>query len=960
MRYAILARWAAIAAAALLSGQVWAAHGIPFDPETKVGRLPNGLTYYLRRFPNPERKIELRLVVKVGWVHEDPDQLGLAHLLEHLAFNGTEHYPGDSLREYLRKMGVQPGTGWNATTSGLSTDYRLSIDADRPVLYESGFQILRDWAQGLTLDQQAMDEERGVVLGEFRGYGEEVELNTRLESRIFNPRVPADFAARHERHIQTAPREPLVRFYRDWYRPDLEAVIVVGDIDLDAAEQKIAALFTDLRMPERRRRPEDAAARYSAPLPHQNQVVTLTGKTLEKPELRLYMKASAATSAGPAKVTVADYRQAIVDELFNRMIQGRFASEVNADRYDALDAKISISLNRTFTSYTPTDALMTTVVVDQPAALEQGFKAAFQELQRLKRYGFSGAELTAAREALAKEESSRHASALTSAQALADACIDHFVRGAAVPSPEFENGLNAQLLQKISMEEVNTLARNRVRTDKDFDIVLLTPMKYKGKLPSRRQWYAWMDAVERSAIAQYVYAEPKAAPAQLMSEDEVSRLDSATVAETQSLEEIAATRLTLSNGVQVVLKPTPGAGNQIDIEGFRPGGLSGYSQALRPSAAALARIATNSGAGGYDKFQLEALRKSRGISASAALNERAATLRGAGPVLELESILQLMYLYANFPRKEPAAFEDWKRREAKDRRRYDASMGFYQVARQMRLDIDARQARLTLAQIQAVDLDKVQEIYRDRLSKSGDFTFVVTGDFDPVRATPLLVKYLGALSPERSTMGTDAQRSDFPKLGSLERTIHEPNAISALVLQYMTGTFADTLINRTQLELLGIALNARIYNRLREEEGGTYDPRSELQLFKACGPDNTGAYTFAVIFEAAPQDLERLEAAAKEEVVRLRDQGLDTALFDSAVALWKKDHANLKPGFWQSYLIDAFMRGTDPTEILKRQSIVTDILTPELLSAAARRYLRLDNVMTFVRMPEEHRGKHDH
>lgn len=936
-----------LAVAVLLSAPVAArAQAVPLDPQVKVGRLANGFTYYLRRFPHPAGEAQMRLVVKAGQMHADPDQREFPHLLEHMAFNGGKNFPGNTFREFMNDAGLQGR--WNGATGSI-THYELLLPANRPEIYDSGFLIMRDWAQGLTLDPAQVDAERGVVLAEMRSLGDggELRLTREMNAVLLNhPLYPRDVIRLTEQSLRQGKQAALERFYRDWYRPDLQMLAVVGDIDVAQAEAKINALFSDMKMPTQPRSAAGMMERYEVPLTGENHFVTLADAGLTGISIRMFTKARSRQGAAP--VTQDDFRVALVDDFYNIMVQRRLlqlGARYGAPSFSAQNKM----LRRAFQQPAAIDALFTYLRFERAQDVEKGVRATLGALEQVKRHGFTDSEFEQARAELRERLSQPDE---PSSSRLALSYVWNFATGAAAPAPGDERALRLRLLEEIALADVNGVAREWIRTDRDFDVVFMSSPDARRKLPSQRQFQAWIDETEDAAIEPYVVPVPLA---RLMSQAQVDALADGNIQTTAGLDEIGAVRLTLGNGITVILKPCQDevTGSQVQLTGFRAGGVVAQAVEDRASARALAAVIANSGIGSYDKFELRSFLEPRSMRADVSVHDRMASFTAAAPNSHLESLMQLMHLYFTAPRKDPVAFADWQ----------DAD----KASRSLRLSGDAvfrqgqEQARFTPSGelAGAVDFERVHAIYRDRFLQPGDFTFVITGDFAIDQALPLVRKYLATLPSSRSAADTAAQSVRAPRLEPLNRTIRAGSESNASFAWFFSGRFTDSAINSLKLELLASAIQLRLHERLRERESGTYGVSVNPEIYRQRAAE-PGVYSIGVYFETTIADAQRMEQAAREEIARLGAEGLDEKLYAGVLDAMRQSRRLLlgRAMGWDQYLVEQLLRDADPGETLKREAYLNRILTRDDLNAAAREYIGASVAQTFTRLPESRRASH--
>ena len=464
---------------------------IPLDAQVKTGKLSNGFTYYIRKNTEPKNRATLYLAIKAGSILENDDQQGLAHFMEHMSFNGTKNYPKNALVNYLQKAGVRFGADLNAYTSFDETVYQLPIPTDDPEVFKNGMQIMRDWAQDATLDVEEIEKERGVVIEEKRlGKGAAQRMQQQYLPMLFNNSRYSDrLPIGTEEVLKNFKPETIKQFYADWYRPDLQALIVVGDIDVAQVEELIKTKFADLKKPAKVRK----RTNYSIPLTGKNQFITVADKEFPVTVTQVIIK-------HPESIirSDADYRTSTMRSLFNRMMQARFSELTKQANPPFLQAGASVS------GFLAGLDAFNLFLVAKPGELEKGFKAAFTEAERIKKFGFTESELARAKQSyLIQMESALKEKDKTSSDAFVNEYLRHFLKAEAAPGIDYEYKLASSQVPGISLGEVNALAKQLI-ADTNRDIIVMGPEKDKDKLPAEATVNAWVESVAKSDIQAYV------------------------------------------------------------------------------------------------------------------------------------------------------------------------------------------------------------------------------------------------------------------------------------------------------------------------------------------------------------------------------------------------------------------------------------------------------------------------
>jgi zinc protease len=903
---------------------------LPLDPAVRTGKLSNGLTYYIRRNTEPKNRVVLYLVNKVGSVLESENQRGLAHFMEHMSFNGTTHFPKNDLVDYLQKSGVRFGADINAYTSFDETVYQLPIPSDKPDVLKNGIQIVRDWAQDATLDAVEIDKERGVVLEEKRlgkGAGERMR-------RVYWPVILNDsrYAQRIPIGVDTVLNhfkpETIRRFYHDWYRPDLQAVIVVGDIDVDQMERTIKAKFSDLKNPAGER----IRTGYTVPLTGKDHFVAITDKEMTSTEVEVLIKHKAL----PLK-TDADYRRSLVQELFNDMIGNRYGEL--ARQSDPPFVKGSAGIGDFMGGLDLYDASMTA----RPGELEKGVKAMWRETVRVKRFGFTQSELDRAKVSyLSGMEAALKEKDKTPSEAYVKEYQQYFEKGTAAPGIEKEYAEVKGDLPGITLTEVDGLAGKYV-TATDRDILLLAPEKDKAELPDSAVVTGWLHAVEAEDLQPY---KDEMSTMPFLSSEPVP----GKITDEQQDTALHVTRVTLSNGVVVVLKPTDFKNDQIVFSSFAPGGTSLCPDADYQSAASAAGIIAAGGAGNYNVTELGKYLAGKQISVKPYIGERTQGINGGATPKDLESALQLVYAYITEPRKDEDVFKGIIGRSEASlaNRGNDPNSVFGDTVSAILGNYNVRRTGPTLEKLHQIDLDKAFRMYKERFADASGQTFTFVGSFDVATIRPLLEKYLGSLPATHAGEQAKDLGLHIPA-GQLTKIVYKGTEPKATVYLVFSGIFDYSAENRWRLDALKEALQIRLIQRLREDESGVYSPGVHVNMGKL--PE--ARYAFIINFGCAPENADKLVASALDEVNKLRTAGP----LQENVDKWRAEdkatrETQLKTNnWWLAYLSGQLENGEDLHQLDFHPSIV-DGITPAGLKEAAVKYLSGDNYIRLELLPE--------
>ncbi|TCC98838.1 M16 family metallopeptidase [Pedobacter hiemivivus] len=909
------------------SGQV-----LPLDPNVRVGKLPNGFTYYIRHNIEPKNRVVFYLANKVGSILETDEQQGLAHFMEHMAFNGTTHFPKNELIDYLQKAGVRFGADINAYTSFDETVYQLPLPTDKPDVLKNGLQIMRDWAHGALLEKSEIDKERGVILEEKRlGKGANERMKHQFWPMMLNGSKYAKRLPIGLDEVLTSFKPETIRaFYNDWYRPNLQALIVVGDISVEEMERNIIAKFSDLKNPANER----ARTKYMIPLTGKNQYMAVTDKEMTSTIAQVMIKSQA-----PEFKTATDFRNAFLRALFNQMLAVRYGELLQKPNPDFLQGGADIG------NFLGGLYAYTAVVAAKPGKgeLEKAFKSLWRETVRVKKFGFTSAELVRAKtnyistmEAAYKEKDKR------SSESYVKEYLQYFLQGNAAPGIEVEYKLVQSEMPGISLEEVNQLAQTYIK-DTDRDILVMAPDNDKADLPNEETIKSWLASVETEELKAYTEV-PNTKPlltkmpvkGKIISEKKDAKLN--------------ITTLMLSNGIKVVLKPTKYKNNEVIFTGFAPGGTSLYSDADYQSAANSAAIVSSFGVGNYSLTELGRFLTGKQLSIQPGLGDRSQSFSGSATLKDLPLALELLYGYATEPRKDREQFESIISRSKASlaNRSDDPSSIFQDTAAAVLSDYNVRRTGPTIGKLDQIKLDRVYDIYKERFGNAAGFIFIFVGSFSVDSIKPLLEQYLAALPTNKKITLPKNLGIQIPD-GKISKTVYKGVEPKATVQLIFSGKFDYTLGNNIELDALKETLEIRLVERLREEEGGVYTPSAQASSTKF--PESR--YSLGISFGCSPQNVEKLIASVLDEINKLKTVGPPKVNIDKFVAEQRKQRETVVKtnGYWLNYLNTRLQNGED-FRLLDSYNGLLNKLNPATLKIAAQKYLSGENYVRLVLMPE--------
>jgi zinc protease len=907
---------------------------IPLDPAVRTGKLANGFTYYIRHNEEPKKRVIIYLANKVGSILENDDQRGLAHFMEHMNFNGTTHFPKNSLIDYLQKSGVRFGADVNAYTAFDETVYQLPLPTDDPEVLKNGFLIMRDWAKGALLEQGEIDKERGVIMEEkrLRKGAQQRNQDKMLPILLNNSRYAERLPIGTEEVLNNFTREKIRSFYDNWYRPDLQALIIVGDIDVDEMESIVKAKFSDLRNPDH----EPTRIEYKVSLTGKNQFLVITDPEVTSTSLQLLIKKEKDTLR-----TVEEYRRAIIEALVNMML---------GQRYGELAQKPEITFFNGGSGFQQLSgglkALGVIVEVAKPglAPLEKGFKDIWRELIRAKQFGFMLSELDRVKSNYANfVRNSWKEKDKTPSGNYVEGYLRYFLAEEAAPGIEFENELVKNLLPGISLEDVNTLLKEAIK-DRDRDIIITAPEKEKMNLPDSGTVNGWIRSVQNENIDRY--KDDKEGVAFLKKAPVKGKI----VSEKRDVK-MGTTTLIFSNGAKAVLRPTKYKNDEIFFAGFSPGGTSLYSGRDIQSAINAAGIIGSFGAGNYNNVELGKYLTGRQARVNVGISETAQSVSGTSSVKDFSTALELAYAFMVEPRKDTAMFRSIiaRSKDALTNRGDDPLAVFNDTAVAILNNYNERRTAPSIEKIEQINLDRSYAIYKERFANANGFQFTFVGSFNVDSIREMLERYIGGL-PSLKTIARSKDLNIEVPSGRIEKTIYKGTEDKSSVQIIFAGPFRYTSKESITMQALNESLQLRLIERLRENEGGVYSPVVGASVSRL--PHQR--YSFSISFGCSPSNADKLTASALDEIEKLKRVGPPAVNVEKYIAETLRDMETGRQsnGWWVGYIIDRLTYNDDWYQYKKTEGLIKSVTVADV-KAAAQKYLTGKNYIRLMLMPEK-------
>lgn len=906
---------------------------VPADPNVKVGKLPNGLTYYIRKNAIPEKKVQLRLVVNAGSVLEDDDQQGLAHMMEHMNFNGSTHFPKNELVDYLQSIGVQFGADLNAYTGFDETVYILPIPSDDPVKVDKGFTILEDWAGNALLDSTEINKERGVVLEESRlGKGAGERMSKKYFPKLFN-------GSKYEKRLPIGKDDilehfkpaVLKRFYKTWYRPDLMAVVVVGDIDPAVAEKKIVKHFSQFK------KPANAVPRPAIiPIPTRtvSESMVLTDKEQPYTVLQIYNYVERTKTSS----TWADYRQAITEMLFTTIINQRLNELVQQKEPPFVYANTGFGSflrgYRAFTSFA--------ILGDKPA--KTAIDALISTIESVKKYGLLASELERAKSSLLNQaESAFNNKDKTESARLVQEYINNYLSGSPIPSIESRYKFMQQVLPGISLQEVNALGKKMESTQGKF-VLMTAPDKNADQLPNNQQLLAMVNDAHKLPVKAY---EEKTVAKSLI--DRTPRAGKVTNQTNNAA--LGTTDLTLSNGVTVTLRPTDFKTDEIKMDAWRWGGTRNFGLAEKENADNAASLVDAMGIKDMSSIDLRKFLAGKTVEAQPYMNPYDEGIEGSSSVKDLETFLQLVHLYFTQPRKDETLFQSFIASQKGFVKNLKANPNNYFSDTLVKIEYGNNPWADGLPTVEDYDkiaLDKIFSIYKSVFSNAYGMHFTFVGNIDVDKMKPLLETYLGSLpAVQKENKFTDEGLR--PVKGVVNANIRKGSEKKSLVNIIFTGEAPYSKDEDLKLHVLTEVLNIKIIEQLREAMSGIYGGGMQGSLVNR--PYNH--YNITLSFPCGPENVEKLTTAALNIIKDAQEKGIEQKDLDKVKETLKKQNDDqLKDNdYWLQELSSAWIEKDDPSWLLQYAKKV-DALTVQDIQAAAKKYFNMQNYIKAVLNPE--------
>lgn len=907
---------------------------LPVDPQVRMGKLANGLTYYVRHNAEPKDRASFYIIQNVGAILEDDDQQGLAHFLEHMAFNGTKHFPGrKGITNMLEKHGVEFGSNVNAYTAQDETVYNISdVPTTIPGLLDTCLLVLHDWSHYLNLQEDEIDGERGVITEEWRTRR---TPSFRIRAQVMPVLMKGSKYAERDvigdlDIIKNFKYQTLRDYYHKWYRPDLQAIAVVGDFDLDQMEQKIKELFSKIPMPK------NAAARenFTVPMTEGIDFVCATDKEVTTSSIALYMKFPSTPNEEKNHQYIKD---GIVNSFYNTMLGQRISELLQKGNPPFINGSAGIG------GFVRGVDVYSISASAKPNEEAEALEAIYRENERVKRFGFTEAELERAKtNMLVGLESAYKQKDKTTSESYISEMQSHFLEGEPMVDIDYYYNFVKALIPTITVDEVSALAKKHIDT-KNMIITVQGPSEGVKHI-TKEEALAVIDKVENSQIEPY---QEEVAQTSLINEE----LAGSKIVSTKQLPQFSAEEWTLANGAKVVFRKADFEKDEVSVSSYSKGGTSLYDIDKLASAQVAAQFIGAYGLGDYDAVTLRKLMTGKQAKSGIGIGGLSEAVGGSSTPADFETLMQLIYLRFEKPRFDKEAHE------AIMQRNYAAIANMENNPQKMMQDsvtmimsnYNPRTLLFGKDYLDRISMEQIEEIYRDRIKDISDFTFFIVGNIDAETVKPLVEKYLGSVTAYNRKENWRDNHVRGPK-GKTEKVIElELTTPKTTVITSFSKDMKVSIFDNLCLNILKGVLDQRYMTNIREKEGGTYgvsvQPSSSREPYQS--------YGMSMSFDCDPEKADQLKPLIYAEIEKMMTEGPTQEEIDKVTSTMKKNNEQSKPhnDYWENAISTYYTTGIDITDPKNFDNIV-DKITPKDVKKFAQKLFKGANVVDIIFKPK--------
>ena len=905
----------------------------PLNEEVKTGKLANGMTYYILHNEEPKDRASFYFVQNVGAILEEDSQNGLAHFLEHMAFNGTEHFEGKGILNFLEKHGVRFGADINAYTAQDQTVYNLSsVPTDKEGLLDSCLLVLHDWSGYLLLKEDEIDAERGVIKEEWRTRrNSRFRINAQTSKVLFKD---SKYAVRDVigdlEVIKNFEYEALRDYYKKWYRPDLQAVVVVGDVDVDEMEAKIKEKFSTIPLNE------NLPEREYYSIPDNDELLYCQATDIEA---RSTAVALLYKSANPTVRNENTFRTEIMEKMYQTMIGSRF-KEVTQDKNSS-----SFGLFAGFFSFTRTTKVFYLNASPKEGKGAESFKEMMTEIERVRLYGFTQVELDRTKLQLLSgyENTYQNRDKITNDN-WARQLGNHFLEAEPVFTAETEYKLSTKMVNSITLAELNAWCKT-VQPENNQVLLVTGPDKEKDILPSEESLVKVLTEVKNTKIEAYVEEadETPLVSAELKGSKVTGKFD---------VKGIDAKTYILGNGAKVVLMPTEYSKDEIKFQAYSYGGKSLLNADELASAEAATSMASAAGIGEFDVVKLQKKLAGKTVKINPFISNLTEGIRGSSNMKDFETLLQLTYLTFEAPRFDEEIFNitlDHWNTYAQNRAANNAE-AFRDSTTMINSNYNSRTVLFNPEMIKGVDYDKVQNVYKSRFHAANDFTFVFVGNLDEKTALPLIEKYIGSIKGN-GAVEKFADHNVGPAKGNSKLHFDKKMEIpKATVYANLSGELKYSLLNKLCVKAVEQLLSKRYLATVREEEGGSYGVGVRAVLNRV--PKNE--FSLFLKFDCDPVKQEKLLEIVWKEIYDLKDGKVVSKdlneIKQNLIKMRKEDVVQNK--FWMEAIVTSLKTDKEFVNDEEFEKIVNSI-NEKMIAKVAKKMFKKMNTTEVIMRPAE-------
>ena len=935
---------AAVFAAGSAMAQFDPMQPIPADKEVRTGRLDNGLTYYIRHNEKPKGQADFYILHNVGAIQEEDDQQGLAHFLEHMAFNGTKNLPGKQLIEYLETVGVKFGYNLNAGTSWDQTVYNISdVPTSRQGIIDSAMLILHDWSHFIALRPEEIDSERGVIMEELRtrdgaSWRSTMKLlqalgkGTRYEHRNLIGYLDG---------LKSFEHDALERFYKKWYRPDYQAIVIVGDLDAEATEARLKSLMADIPAPA-----ADAAQKEVIVVPdNEEPIVSIyTDPEMQGSRVQLFIKRPAMPTQMNDKVAweVVNVIESFLTTMENARLQ-EIAMQPDAPFLGAgMDSGDVIGI-------IPTLNATAFTAMTQDGKLAEGFEALYTEMEKIRRHGFTQSEFERAQENLMRQVERTYANRndRTNEQ-FVNIYLENYRKNEPMPDAETEWKLDSMLIKMLNVETVNAFAKETIQPTNQV-IVITAPEKEGIANPTEEEILAIREKVTASEIEAYeddVVKEPLI--------PEGTQLKGSPVKKTVENKEYGATVWTLANGTQIVVKPTKFKADEVRMNAQSKGGLSILPDAEYYMGEMMPAVSSMSGVGKFSATELRKQLSGKSATVQPSVGEYASAVNASCSPKDIETMLQLVYLNFTQPRFDRNDYDNLMKmlRTQLENAKSNPDFQMQEKVIDVLYGHNPRRQVISTELLDEFSFEALPAIYKKLYPDGNSFRFTFVGNIDPETLKPLVEKYIGSIPASKKPM-TFADDKAYPVKGEVTEDFSTPMQQPKVSVNYtFTGDMDYSLENKAALSFLTQALNSRYLVSIREEKGGTYG----VQVYGSTDWIPRETYTMTIAFDSNAEMADELCEIILKELRTIAEEGPLTEDIEKHREFMLKNWKNSldENGPWMQYLQAKYGSGLD---YLAGQEQAIRSLTNADVQALAKKILDDGNMVKVVMRPEANEDK---